>query len=42
MATKDRSVHPELQRALAKRMNATVVETESSHVPVLSRPEIVL
>jgi pimeloyl-ACP methyl ester carboxylesterase len=39
---KDHTVHPELQRALAKRMNATVVEVDSSHVPMLSRPEVVL
>jgi pimeloyl-ACP methyl ester carboxylesterase len=42
VAKQDHTVHPELQRALAKRMNATVVEAESSHVPMLSQPEIVL
>jgi pimeloyl-ACP methyl ester carboxylesterase len=38
----DHTVHPDLQRFLAKRMGATVVETESSHVPMLSRPDVVL
>ena len=42
VAKQDHTVHPELQRALAKRMNATVVEADSSHVPMLSQPEVVL
>jgi len=29
---------PELQRFLAKRMNAKVTEVASSHVPMLSQP----
>ena len=42
VATKDRTVHPELQRFLARRMGADITETESSHVPMLSQPEVVL
>ena len=42
VATKDRTVHPELQRFVAKRMGATIVEVESSHVPMLSKPAVVL
>jgi pimeloyl-ACP methyl ester carboxylesterase len=42
VATKDRTVRPELQRFLAKRMNATITETESSHVPMLSKPKVVI
>jgi pimeloyl-ACP methyl ester carboxylesterase len=42
VATDDRTVHPELQRSGAKRMNATTVELKSSHVPMLSRPQEVL
>jgi pimeloyl-ACP methyl ester carboxylesterase len=38
----DRTVHPDLQRFVAKRMNATVREVESSHVPMLSQPNVVL
>jgi pimeloyl-ACP methyl ester carboxylesterase len=38
----DHTVHPDLQRFLSKRMGATVVETESSHVPMLSKPDVVL
>jgi pimeloyl-ACP methyl ester carboxylesterase len=42
VATKDRTVHPELERFVAKRMGATMVETASSHVPMLSNPALVL
>jgi pimeloyl-ACP methyl ester carboxylesterase len=42
VATKDRTVHPELERFVAKRMGATTVETASSHVPMLSNPALVL
>ena len=42
VATKDRTVHPELERFVAKRMGATTVETDSSHVPMLSKPSVVL
>jgi pimeloyl-ACP methyl ester carboxylesterase len=38
----DRTVHPELQRFCAKRMRATTTEVDSSHVPMLSKPKIVL
>lgn len=38
----DRTVHPDLERFFAKRMNATTVELDSSHVPMLSQPERVL
>ena len=42
VAKKDHTVHPDLQRFLAKRMGATVVEVESSHVPMLSKPDVVI
>jgi pimeloyl-ACP methyl ester carboxylesterase len=42
VANKDRTVHPELQRFLAKRMGATVQAVESSHVPMLSHPSLVV
>jgi len=35
----DRTVHPELQRFVSKRMNAKVTELQSSHVPMLSQPQ---
>ena len=42
VATEDRTVQPDLERFLAKRMNAKTYEVESSHVPMLSQPEFVL
>jgi pimeloyl-ACP methyl ester carboxylesterase len=42
VAQQDRTVHPDLQRFLAKRMNATTVETNSSHVTMLSQPDVVI
>jgi pimeloyl-ACP methyl ester carboxylesterase len=42
VAKNDRTVHPDLQRFVAKRMNATVRETDSSHVPMLSQPSLVV
>src|SRR5437867_11691699 len=42
VATKDRTVQPELQRFVAKRMGATTYETDSSHVPMLSNPSLVI
>ena len=38
----DRTVHPELERFVAKRMRATVTELDSSHVPMLSQPQRVI
>jgi pimeloyl-ACP methyl ester carboxylesterase len=42
VATQDRTVHPELERAAAKRMGAKIHEVASSHVPMLSKPKFVL
>jgi pimeloyl-ACP methyl ester carboxylesterase len=42
LATKDRTVHPELQRFVSKRMGATANEVVSSHVPMLSNPKLVI
>jgi pimeloyl-ACP methyl ester carboxylesterase len=41
-AKNDRTVHPELERFVAKRMGATTYEINSSHVPMLSHPSFVL
>jgi pimeloyl-ACP methyl ester carboxylesterase len=42
VSTKDRTVHPDLQRFFAKRMGATLYECDSSHVAMLSQPRFVL
>jgi len=41
VALQDRTVHPELQRFVSKRMGARVTEVTSSHVPMLSKPDLV-
>jgi hypothetical protein len=38
VGSEDRTIQPELERFLAKRMNAKVTELASSHVPMLSQP----
>ena len=42
LTTNDHTVHPDLQRWVSKRMEATVVEVESSHVLMLSKPDVVI
>jgi len=42
VARNDRAVHPELQRFVAQRMGATIHEVDSSHVPMLSNPKLVI
>ncbi len=42
VAKNDRTVHPDLERFVAKRMGATTYELESSHVPMLSHPNKVI
>jgi pimeloyl-ACP methyl ester carboxylesterase len=42
VAANDRTLHPELQRFVAKRMGATIHEINSSHVPMLSNPGLVI
>ena len=41
-ATQDHTVHPELERFVAERMGATTSNVDSSHVPMLSHPDVVL
>ncbi len=42
VANHDQAVHPDLERAAAKRMGATTYDIDSSHVPMLSHPDYVL
>ena len=42
MAKNDRTVHPDMERFVAKRMGATTTEVASSHVPMLSHPDVVI
>ena len=42
VAKNDRTVHPDMERFVAKRMGATATEVASSHVPMLSQPDVVI
>jgi hypothetical protein len=42
VGNKDRTVEPELERFLAKRMRATIDAIDSSRVPMLSHPGFVI
>ena len=42
VANNDRTVHPDLERFSAKRMNATTHAVDSSHVPMMSHPGLVI
>jgi hypothetical protein len=42
VANDDRTVHPELQRFAVKRMGAYTYDINSSYVPMLSHPGVVL
>jgi pimeloyl-ACP methyl ester carboxylesterase len=39
VSSEDRTINPELQRFLAKRMKATTIELHSSHVSLVSHPK---
>ena len=42
LATQDQTVHPDMQHFVSKRMKALTTEVTSSHVPMLSKPDVVL
>ncbi len=42
VASEDRIIPPEAERAMAARAGSTVVEVKSSHVPMISQPLKVL
>jgi len=42
VANHDQTVHPDLERASAKRMGAATYDIDSSHVPMLSHPDYVV
>jgi pimeloyl-ACP methyl ester carboxylesterase len=39
VGSEDRTIQPELERFLAKRMKARVTELPTSHVPMVSQPQ---
>jgi len=42
VAKNDQAINPELERMMAKKINATTIESESSHVVMLAKPKDVL
>ena len=42
LANQDQTVHPDLQRFVSQRVKAATTEVTSSHVPMLSHPDVVL
>jgi pimeloyl-ACP methyl ester carboxylesterase len=41
VSTEDRTINPELERFMAKRMGAKTIEVKASHVSLISQPEII-
>jgi pimeloyl-ACP methyl ester carboxylesterase len=41
VSTQDRTINPDLERFMAKRMGAKTIEIESSHLSLISHPEVV-
>jgi pimeloyl-ACP methyl ester carboxylesterase len=41
ISTEDRTINPDLQRFMAKRMGARTVEVKASHVSLISQPEVI-
>jgi pimeloyl-ACP methyl ester carboxylesterase len=39
VSTEDRTINPDLQRFMAKRMGAKIVEVKASHLSLISRPD---
>src|SRR5579863_8501391 len=39
VSTEDRTINPDLQRFMAKRMNATTIEVKASHLGLISHPD---
>ena len=39
VSTEDRTINPDLERFMAKRMNAKTIEVKASHLALISRPE---
>jgi pimeloyl-ACP methyl ester carboxylesterase len=42
LGNQDDTVHPDLQRFVSRRMNAKTTALDSSHVPMLSHPDVVV
>ena len=41
VSTEDRTINPDLERFMAKRMGANTIEVRSSHVSLISQPDAI-
>jgi len=41
VSTQDRTINPDLERFMAKRMNAKTIEIEASHLALISYPDAI-
>ncbi len=41
VSTQDRTINPDLERFMAKRMGATTIEVDSSHLSLISHPDVI-
>jgi len=41
VSTEDRTINPDLERFMAKRMGAKTIEVKASHVSLISQPETI-
>jgi pimeloyl-ACP methyl ester carboxylesterase len=41
VSTEDRTINPDLQRFMAKRMGARTIEVKASHVSLISQPDVI-
>ena len=41
VSTEDRTINPDLQRFMAKRMGANTIEIKASHVSLISQPDVI-
>jgi pimeloyl-ACP methyl ester carboxylesterase len=39
VSTEDRTINPDLERFMAKRMGATTIEVKASHLSLISHPQ---
>ena len=41
VSTEDRTINPDLERFMAKRMNARTIEVKASHLSLISQPDVI-
>ncbi|MBV8870187.1 MAG: alpha/beta hydrolase, partial [Acetobacteraceae bacterium] len=41
VSTEDRTINPDLERFMAKRMGAKTIEVRASHLSLISQPDVI-